>query len=188
MTRRGRPKIDSQINREVIVLIAFELLEELGAQRLSIRSLATRLNVTPMALYNYFPDRSALIHEMSDTVYARVVKDYESFKGNTRSRIQYLLKSYYQACFKYPHLTVLIFATPDDFSEEVQKINLILKKLLDETKLSSAKKKVWFNILVDFTHGSSIAMAQSEHSAKKSMEQFKIEYQLELEELLGCLF
>ncbi len=187
MIRRGRPKVDLQINREVIVSIAFEILEEFGPQSLSMRSLATRLNVTPMALYNYFPERSALIREMSDTVYARVVKGHERDKGNARSQIRNLLKSYFQACLKYPHLTVLIFETPGEFSEEVQKINLLLKELLDDSKLSAARKKMWFNILVDFTHGSSLAMATSQHSTKKSSEQYKIRYQMELEELLGCL-
>jgi AcrR family transcriptional regulator len=186
VTKRGRPKVDLQINREVIVSIAFEILEEFGPQGLSMRSLATRLNVTPMALYNYFPDRAALIREMSDTVYARVVKSYESQKGNARSQIRNLLRSYYQACLKYPHLTVLIFETPGGFSKEVQQINFLLKKHLDESKLSAAKKKMWFHILADFTHGSALAIAHSQHS-KENMEQCKLKYRLELEELLRCI-
>jgi AcrR family transcriptional regulator len=186
MKKRGRPKGDSKINREVILSNAFDMINEAGPHSLSMRGLASRLNVTPMAIYNHFPDRAILVREMSDVVYAKVAKNFEDFSGSVQSKIQNLLFRYYQACVQYPNLTMLIFATPKAFSQEVKQINNDLKNLLHETKLSLAKKQMWLEILVDFTHGSAMAMATSRDSKSKRSQDFK--YRLQLKELLGCIF
>lgn len=186
MKKRGRPKGESKINRDVIMANAFDMLNEVGPNGMSMRGLASRLNVTPMAIYNHFPDRSVLVSEMSDAVYAKVVKDFEGFSGSLQSKIQKLFFRYYQACVQYPNLTMLIFATPEEFSQELKQINNYLKNLLHEVKLSSVKREMWLEILVDFTHGSAIAIATSRDTKKMRSQDFR--YRLQLKELLGCIF
>lgn len=188
MTKRGRPKSGAQMSRETILATAFEVLDEAGHQGLSMRAVASRLNVTPMALYHHFADRSALVREMSDSIYAGVVKDFESCKGKARRRMEQLLTRYYQAVVRYPNLTVLIFATPDEFSIEVQQINHHLADLLGEADLTAAKAKLWLEILVDFTHGSAMATATAPLTGKDFTQRQESRYRQQLGELLGRIF
>lgn len=51
----------TSIDRERIVATALEIIATDGESGLSMRPLAARLSVTPMALYRYFPDRDALL-------------------------------------------------------------------------------------------------------------------------------
>ena len=57
----GRPKMGTEIlNRERILSAALELVDANGVAALSMRRLATKLGVDPMALYRHIPDKAAL--------------------------------------------------------------------------------------------------------------------------------
>ncbi|UOR02441.1 TetR/AcrR family transcriptional regulator [Leucobacter allii] len=58
----------TKIDRERIVDTALEVVATDGESGLSMRPLAARLGVTPMALYRYFPDRDALLLALVDCV------------------------------------------------------------------------------------------------------------------------
>lgn len=51
---------------EKIVRTAREILADKGFDAMSMRGVASRLNVTPMALYHHFPDRDALLLAIID--------------------------------------------------------------------------------------------------------------------------
>ncbi|WP_413612903.1 TetR/AcrR family transcriptional regulator [Bdellovibrio sp. HCB-110] len=188
MKKRGRPKGGAQIGHEVILSAAFELLNRAGHQGLSMRALAKELGVTPMALYSHFTDRDALVRGMSDTIYAQVVKKFESTQGKPHRQLEKLLSLYYEAVVQFPHLTVLIFASTTEFSKETQKINYHLSNLLAESKLKISKRKMWLEILVDFTHGSALAVASAPRSNKRFVETQKLRYRRQLAELLSHIF
>lgn len=188
MKARGRPKSGARISRELILSTAFHLLDESGPQALSMRALAKRLEVTPMALYGHFSDWDALVRGMSDAIYARVVRDFEVSKGKPRKRIVNLLSLYYEAIVQFPHLTMLIFASSTEFSKEVKQINHHLLNLLDESNLKISKKKIWLEILVDFTHGSALATASGQDQKKVFLKAQKLRYQRQLAELLTHIF
>lgn len=188
MKKRGRPKGGSQISRELILATAFSLLDESGHQGLSMRALAHRLAVTPMALYSHFRDRDALVRGMSDAIYLRVVTEFESSEGNPRCQLKNLLSLYYEAVVHFPQLTILIFASPTEFSKEVQQINHYLSSLLAESNLKAAKRKMWLEIIVDFTHGSALATSSARHADKTFVETQKFRYQKQLDELLSYIF
>ena len=58
----ARPRLD----RETILAAAFELIARDGLEGLSMRRLADRLGVAPMATYRHFADRAALLDAMID--------------------------------------------------------------------------------------------------------------------------
>jgi len=58
----------TKIDRERIVDTALEIIATDGESALSMRPLAARLGVTPMALYRYFPDRDALLLALVERV------------------------------------------------------------------------------------------------------------------------
>ena len=49
-----------------ILLAARALLDEGGAQAISMRKVAQRVGVTAMAIYRHFPDRDALVNALAD--------------------------------------------------------------------------------------------------------------------------
>lgn len=65
--RRGRPPT---LNRALIVEAAHAQLDEGGVQNFSMRSLAARLGVTPMAVYRHAGDREQLLSLVLDDVSA----------------------------------------------------------------------------------------------------------------------
>lgn len=186
--KRGRPKKESGISLDVILATSLDLLEETGPQGFSMRALAARLKITPMAIYHYFPNRAALMKELSDTVYAQVTKDFESIQGPARNKITQLLKIYYQTGLRHPNLTLTVFSTPEAFSAEAKRITSLLSELLEATKLNADRKQMWLEILVDFTHGSFLATAtvgkSNPRQAKKQSERFS----QHLDELLNQIF
>lgn len=186
----GRPKGKPVLSKESILKEALNLLDANGPRGLSMRSLASRLKVTPMALYNHFPDRSSLIRSISDMVYREVTRNYESYSGDLRERIEFLLMEYHKAVIHHPNLAISIFESPDAFSIEVQKITKNIMNLLALTKIEKQKRDFWLDILIDFTHGNSIAIALSQlHESKKiNVRAGSIKYQKELNLLLDFIF
>ncbi len=59
------------LNREKIVEKALELLDNEGAERLTMRRLGEALDVEAMALYHYFPNKDAIL----DAVAARIIEE-----------------------------------------------------------------------------------------------------------------
>ena len=51
----------TQLSRELIIEAALKLAEDAGVEKLSIRKVAVRLGVTPMALYKYFNSKEELL-------------------------------------------------------------------------------------------------------------------------------
>lgn len=186
----GRPKGKAFLDRETILKTALKILDENGSKGLSMRSLALRLGVTPMALYKHFANRSSLLQSVSDVVYGEVRKSFENFSGDPKESFEFLLLNYHRAVIDHPNLAISIFEDPNGFSVEVQKITDFLRTLFGETHLPKLKKELWLDILVDFTHGSSIAIALSQLSQKKilNLKEQSLRYQKELKLLLDVIF
>ncbi|MCP5091692.1 MAG: helix-turn-helix transcriptional regulator, partial [Gammaproteobacteria bacterium] len=51
----------TQLSRELIIEAALKLAKDAGVEKLSIRKVAVRLGVTPMALYKYFNSKEELL-------------------------------------------------------------------------------------------------------------------------------
>lgn len=71
-SRRGAPH--QQRSRETLELIlssAAALLEEVGFEKLSTNLICKRANLTPPALYRYFPNKYAVLKELGERLMAR---------------------------------------------------------------------------------------------------------------------
>ena len=153
-----------------------------------MRNLASQLEVTPMAIYHHFANREALMGELSDLVYAQVVKDFKSASGEIRDKIKKLLILYYKTGLQHPNLILTIFSTPEAFSTEVRQITNCLAALLETTKLPEDRQQMWLEILVDFTHGSSIATAMVSKTNPSFAKEQTAKYARQLDELLDQIF
>lgn len=185
----GRPKGKAILCKDIILKEALYLLDKKGPQGLSMRNLANRLNVTPMAIYNHFPDRSTLMRNLADSAYGEVTKDYESFSGTVLEKLHFLFVRYQEAVIRHPNLSISIFENSDHFSQEIKKITNHILELLTEVKVEGSTRRMWLDILVDFTHGSSIAIAlnKSNQSNKSNIKNMSLRYKKELSLLLNML-
>jgi AcrR family transcriptional regulator len=100
-----------------IVETAWRQIAESGAAALSLRAIARELNITAPAIYNYYPDRDALVT-------ALIIDAYTSFGDaqyaardsvpvdDLSERLRATGRAYRQWAITYPERYQLIFGTP----------------------------------------------------------------------------
>ena len=72
MSPRPKRRFSTSDLRERIVATAWEQIAREGAPALSLRAIARALHITAPAIYNYFPDRDALVT-------ALIIEAYQTF-------------------------------------------------------------------------------------------------------------
>ena len=114
-----RPTKKKQIPnlQEAIKETAWKQIAEFGAPALSLRAIARELNITAPAIYNYFPDRDALVT-------ALIIDAYKSFgdsqleardavpASNMQGRLKAIGIAYRTWAHTHPQRYQLIFGTP----------------------------------------------------------------------------
>ena len=114
-----RPTRKKQIKnlQEVIKETAWKQIAEFGAPALSLRAIARELKITAPAIYNYFPDRDALVT-------ALIIDAYKSFgdsqieardavpADDVLGRMKAIGMAYRIWAHTYPQRYQLIFGTP----------------------------------------------------------------------------
>jgi len=102
---RGRPAMPP----ERIVAAALELVDAQGADALSMRTLAQRLNSGTATLYRHFANRSELIAHVVDRVYGEVHLDAAALAGQTWQRsCESVVRTMYAALNRHPNVTRLM--------------------------------------------------------------------------------
>ncbi|HNS36940.1 MAG TPA: TetR/AcrR family transcriptional regulator [Anaerolineaceae bacterium] len=117
MSPRPPRLIENTSLSESIRVAAWQQIAEFGAPALSLRAIARSLGITAPAIYNYFPDRDALVT-------ALVVEAFNSFgdsqlaardaipAGDLAGRFLATGWAYRQWALTYPQRYQLIFGTP----------------------------------------------------------------------------
>ena len=114
-----RPSKKKQIPnlQEAIKETAWKQIAESGASALSLRAIARELKITAPAIYNYFPDRDALVT-------ALIIDAYTSFgdwqleardsasTDDPRKKLEAIGLAYRHWAHTYPQRYQLIFGTP----------------------------------------------------------------------------
>jgi AcrR family transcriptional regulator len=70
--RAVRPGPRRALSEQAILDAALALLAELGAERVTIRGIATRVGIAPNAVYTYFPDKAAVLRGLAEQLLGRV--------------------------------------------------------------------------------------------------------------------
>jgi AcrR family transcriptional regulator len=83
------------LSRPRIVRAALRLVDEQGLAALTMRALATDLDVSPMALYNHVRDKDELVDLMFDLMLDEV--DTSTTEGDWLTQLRALVHSYHQA-------------------------------------------------------------------------------------------
>ncbi|MDP1547897.1 MAG: TetR/AcrR family transcriptional regulator [Anaerolineales bacterium] len=114
-----RPSKKQQIPnlQEAIKETAWNQIAEFGAPTLSLRAIARELKITAPAIYNYFPNRDALVTALIIDAYTSfgdvqiAVRD-EVPETELEERLRAIGLAYRQWALDYPQRYQLIFGTP----------------------------------------------------------------------------
>ena len=77
----------STLSKDEIVETALRQVRKSGLEKLSMRSLASALDVTPMALYHYFTDRKELTTAICDAIFSEIVTRSNALEGSWKERL-----------------------------------------------------------------------------------------------------
>jgi AcrR family transcriptional regulator len=113
-----RPRKEEQQNLpQAVKETAWKQIAESGAAALNLRAIARALNITAPAIYNYYPDRDALVT-------ALIIDAYTAFgdaqfaardsvpADDLQGRLRATGRAYRQWAITYPERYQLIFGTP----------------------------------------------------------------------------
>ncbi|MBV1851226.1 TetR/AcrR family transcriptional regulator [Catellatospora tritici] len=67
---------DKSSTKQRVIDVATRILEEEGADAVSVRRVAAAVGVTPMALYRHFPNRDELLAHVATTSFAQVAAQW----------------------------------------------------------------------------------------------------------------
>ncbi|RPI34101.1 MAG: TetR/AcrR family transcriptional regulator [Chloroflexota bacterium] len=114
-----RPKKNQQtINlQEAIKDTAWKQIAEYGAPALSLRGLARVLGITAPAIYNYYPDRDALVTALIVDAFTSLGESQKTSiqdlpPGDHTARLTALGLNYREWAMAYPQRYLMIFGTP----------------------------------------------------------------------------
>jgi AcrR family transcriptional regulator len=114
-----RPTLKKQIPnlQEAIKDTAWKQIAETGAATLSLRSIARELGITAPAIYNYYPDRDALVTALIVDAYTSLGESQQASidqlpAENLDARLAALGLAYREWAITYPQRYQLIFGTP----------------------------------------------------------------------------
>ena len=83
--------------REAVLRMAVTMFLEQGYHRTSLNDVATRLNITKPALYNYFPGKEAILFEcyrLGRDMYEESIDAIERQEGNGLHKLRNLIRAY----------------------------------------------------------------------------------------------
>lgn len=117
MSPRPKKRESTSELSEKIIAAAWGQIKKEGAAALSLRSIARSLSITAPAIYNYYPDRDALVTAMIIEAFgsladhqAKAIEGYE--ETDHSEKLLALGFAYRDWALKFPERYQLIFGTP----------------------------------------------------------------------------
>ena len=120
--------------KQEILDAALELADDKGLEAVSMRALAERTGVTPMALYPHVGSKAALLDGMLGRVISQMVADAGPLPGagvDWRERLRRLLRGARQLAHRHPWMAALAFSRPSTTAYSAGGADLLYSTLLD---------------------------------------------------------
>ncbi|MBM7341764.1 TetR/AcrR family transcriptional regulator [Pantoea coffeiphila] len=153
--KRGRPvgKL-TQLTADGILETAKCLMKENGKIP-SIRALATRLNVDPMAIYHYFENKNSLLEALTTSL---VVGIYlPQARSDWQNELKHLCESYIEILREYSGLleTMLSMTSHGPAQIFTERYKIIVSPLA----LPKQTEKDGLDLLADYLHGFALSIS-----------------------------
>lgn len=103
-----------QATAEHIAQVALEILEAEGAEAVSMRRVASAVDITPMAIYHYFPNREALLDYIADREFSKLLEYIlaHPLRGNSEARVIGAMEGYVDYALERPRIFDYVFSRP----------------------------------------------------------------------------
>ncbi|RXK88782.1 TetR/AcrR family transcriptional regulator [Chlorobaculum sp. 24CR] len=133
----ARPSKKRQLTNlpEIIKEAAWRQITESGASALSLRGIARALGITAPAIYNYFPDRDALVTALIIDAFSsfgdRQLAARDAVAGPSKEieRLRATGLAYRQWALDHPHRYLLIFGNPvPDYIPPMQEVRPVMMR------------------------------------------------------------
>lgn len=109
------PQIVAQhATAEQIAQAALAILEAEGDDAVSMRRVASAVQITPMAIYYHFANREALLNFVVDREFAKFLRDMEAHspRGSTESLLVGCMDAYVEYALQRPKIFDYVFFEP----------------------------------------------------------------------------
>jgi AcrR family transcriptional regulator len=118
------------LSREAILDAALALADERGLDAVSMRAVARRVGVTPMALYPYVGNKDALLDGLVDRLLANLLPLADE-EGDWRDRLRRGARAARQLAHRHPSTYPLLLARPSVTPDAVRVVDGIYSLLLE---------------------------------------------------------
>ncbi|EOQ94747.1 transcriptional regulator, TetR family [Leptospira wolbachii serovar Codice str. CDC] len=142
--------------KQKIIQAALKICEKEGYESFSMRKLATKLELDPMAIYHYFDNKEELTKAMVEQIFNRFQEEALFFEKNSNSSIKKILITYWNLFIDYPGMSLYLIKNSHEDFPSVLSLNQKLKQLLQKSYPVAETEKI-LNILIDFIHGNALA-------------------------------
>jgi AcrR family transcriptional regulator len=99
---------------ERIAQVALAILEKEGPEAVSMRRVAEAVGVTPMAIYHHFASREALLNNITDREFAKLLSYIQAhpLNGSIEGRLIAVMEGYVDYAFAQPRVFDFVFSRP----------------------------------------------------------------------------
>lgn len=152
--KRGRPfKKEGKLSTEAIVKSAVELLEKSGKVP-SIRQIGCKLNVDPMAIYYYYPNKTAILEAVTTDLMTSI---YDHGGHNSwHEELMRLCNSYLRLLQNYAGLLETMLSMSDGGPAQIFVSRF--QTTISPLRLTDSDMKDAIDLLVNYLHGFVLAV------------------------------
>lgn len=144
--------------KEKIIQTALRICEKDGYESFSMRKLATKLDLDPMAIYHYFDNKEALTKAMVEQIFDRFQKDNLITNKNPKTSLKKILIKYWNLFIEYPGMSLYLIKNSHTNFPSVLSLNQTLLNLLSNLQAGKDIEKM-LHIMIDFIHGNALAFS-----------------------------
>jgi len=106
MPNKRRREQEKSEMRELILTAASEIIAVEGFDKLSIRKIGNKIEYSPSIIYNYFEDKDAIVNNLMQRAYQKIVSAISSINTNIDSpedKLKEMTKKYIEEVLKMPY-------------------------------------------------------------------------------------
>ncbi|MBM9590571.1 TetR/AcrR family transcriptional regulator [Leptospira sp. 201903075] len=144
--------------KEKIIQTALRICEKDGYESFSMRKLATKLDLDPMAIYHYFENKEALTKAMVEQIFDRFQKEILITNKNPKTSLKKILIEYWNLFIEYPGMSLYLIKNSHTDFPSVLSLNQTLLNLLSNLQPGKDIEKM-LHIIIDFIHGNALAFS-----------------------------
>ncbi len=126
---KAKPRIP--LSPELIYQTALEQINQAGLEKFSMRSLATRLGVDPMAVYHHIPSKAALMEGIYDMIFGELLAEDQPMPDHWQDKLLELAHRFRALALRHHKLFPSLIASKHIGHNELKALDTLLGTLLE---------------------------------------------------------